>query len=154
MANDKNKEKTEKPPVKSGENQANGQKAVPATAKGTSKDDTTRDAKGRFVKGVSGNPEGAGAGRRKGSVSITRRLREELLNIPAKQKLTYLEALVKKMLKKAIVDEDTQMIKLIWNYIDGPPEQFIEQPDAQNGKPEATPESNEKPKQIEPKLLD
>jgi len=102
------KEKITKIPAKPGENQ-----------------DTERDDNGRFIKGVSGNPEG-GSGRPKGSISITSRIREELNRTPDGQKITYLDALIKKIFKKAIVDEDPQMIKILWGYIDGMPKQSLE----------------------------
>ena len=70
-----------------------------------------------FKKGESGNPEG----RPKGSLSITGEIKKKLEEIPENQKKTYLEILITKILKKAIVDEDQQMIKNIWNYVDGLP---------------------------------
>jgi hypothetical protein len=74
------------------------------------------------IKGVSGNPDG----RPKGSISITTELKKELEKIPEGQRMTYLEAFIKKVLKKAIVDEDPQMMKTLWSYIDGMPKQAVE----------------------------
>lgn len=85
-----------------------------------------RDEKGRFKPGMSGNP----AGKPPGSISLTTKLKKELEKMPQGQKITYLDALVKQILKKAIVDGDQQMIKLIWNYLDGAP------PQIQNSKEE------------------
>lgn len=80
-----------------------------------------RDGKGRFVKGVSGNPEG----KPKGSVSIVAKIKEELAKTPEGQKASYLEALVKQILRKAIVEGNEGMIKLIVSYIDGMPKQTM-----------------------------
>lgn len=81
-----------------------------------------RDKQGRFKPGVSGNPNG----KPPGSISITAKIKKELETIPEGQKITYLDALVKKILKKAIADEDHQMIKTIWEHIDGSPRQTTE----------------------------
>jgi len=75
-----------------------------------------------FKPGESGNPEG----RPKGTISITAMVKQELKRVPPDQKITYLELLVKKILKKAIVNEDKETIKLIWNYVDGMPKQAVE----------------------------
>lgn len=79
-----------------------------------------RDESGKFVeghKGIGGRPKG---------VSITAKIKEKLLEVPEGQEITYLDALIKKIFKKAIADEDPQMIKQLWNYIDGMPPQPIE----------------------------
>lgn len=75
-----------------------------------------------FKKGQSGNVDG----RPVGSVSFTSLLKKKLGEIPEGQKKTYLELLVNAILKKAIVDGDPQMIKTIWNYVDGMPKQGID----------------------------
>jgi hypothetical protein len=80
-----------------------------------------RDEKGRFLKGISGNPEGIGGGRPAGSISITAKIKEKLQEIPENQRLSYLDLLINKILKKAVVDGNEQMIKQIWSYVDGPP---------------------------------
>ena len=82
----------------------------------------SRDEKGRFVKGVSGNPKG----REPGSLSITSMIKEKLLEVPEGQKKTYAEAFILKIMKKAIQDEDGFMIKQVWNYIDGMPKEKLE----------------------------
>jgi hypothetical protein len=70
-----------------------------------------------------GNP---GGGRPKGSgISITTEIKRKLEEIPEGKDKTYLHYLIEKIIKKAIIDEDQQTIKQIWNYIDGmPPQDF------------------------------
>ena len=65
-----------------------------------------------------GRPKGAG-------ISITTEIKRELERVPEGNKETYLQLLVKKILKKAIIEGDQQTIKNIWNYIDGMPDQKI-----------------------------
>jgi len=76
-----------------------------------------------FKPGQSGNPNG----RPKGSgISITTAIKKELEKVPKGQTATYLELIVKRILKNAIEDGDQNAIKQIWNYIDGMPKQSIE----------------------------
>jgi hypothetical protein len=70
-----------------------------------------------WEKGQSGNP----AGRPPGSVSITAEIKKKLQEVPEGQQKSYLELLINRILKQAVVDGNEQMIKQIWNYIDGPP---------------------------------
>jgi len=67
-----------------------------------------------------GRPKGAG-------ISITTEIKRELESIPKGHKSTYLQLLIKKILKKAILDGDGNTIRQIWSYVDGMPKQFIEQ---------------------------
>ena len=77
----------------------------------------------RFKKGVSGNPKG----KPKGALSITKRIREELEKKPeGEDKLTYLDLLVKRVLATAIKKGDIQMLKTIWNYMDGMPREKMD----------------------------
>ena len=78
-----------------------------------------RDEQGRFIKGVSGNPNG----KPKGIKNFTTKVREALLKIADGKDYTYEEAFLKAILKKAIIDQDTTIMKLIWNYLDGMPTQ-------------------------------
>lgn len=76
-----------------------------------------------FKKGQSGNPNG----RPKGSgISITTEIKKKLEESPEGQKATYLELLINRIFKQAIQDGDQQMIKNIWNYVDGMPTQKTE----------------------------
>lgn len=81
--------------------------------------DNKADRPWLFKPGVSGNP----AGKPKGKRNFTTRIRESLEKIAEGQGFTYEEALVKTVLHKAIVEKDPNMIRLIWNYLDGMPHQ-------------------------------
>lgn len=80
------------------------------------------DIETRFKKGQSGNPKG----RPPGSVSITTEIKKRLQEMPDGQKKTYLELLINRILKLGVVDGNEQMIKVIWNYVDGMPNQLLE----------------------------
>ena len=71
--------------------------------------------------GQSGNPKG----RPKDSISITKMVKDMLDTAPAGQEATFLQILVKKILKKAVLDEDDRMINRVWNYVDGLPKQVV-----------------------------
>ena len=79
---------------------------------------------GQFKKGD--DPRRNTAGRPEGSRSFTTKVKEALEKIAEGKDYTYEEALVKSVLKKAIIDQDQQMIKLIWNYLDGLPTQALD----------------------------
>lgn len=76
-----------------------------------------RDDLGRFRPGLSGNP----TGRPSGCVSITAEIKKKLQEVPEGQQKSYLELLINRILKQAVVDGNEQMIKQIWSYIDGTP---------------------------------
>lgn len=80
-----------------------------------------RDDKGRFVPGVSGNPNGRPKG-----ISITEMVKEALEKFDKNSGEPLKVLLVKQILKKAITDGDKDLIKAIWAYIDGQPTQKIE----------------------------
>jgi len=80
-----------------------------------------KDSPTTFKPGQSGNP----AGKPKGTKSFTTKVTEALEKIAEGKDYTYEEALIKSILKKAIVDGDTTMIRMIWNYKDGMPVQKI-----------------------------
>lgn len=73
---------------------------------------------GRFVEG------NVGGGRPKGTISITsaikRRLEEEVKGMKDKKQV---DLVVDKILEKAIRDGDTATLKVLWNYVDGMPNQ-------------------------------
>lgn len=77
---------------------------------------------GKFVEG---NP---GGGRPKGSgISITTEIKRKLKERPpGEDKSTYLELLIQRILKQAIQEGNQQMIKNLWNYVDGLPKQTID----------------------------
>ena len=56
-----------------------------------------------------------------GSVSITAEIKKKLQEIPEGQQKSYLELLINRILKQAVVDGNEQMIKQIWSYGDGAP---------------------------------
>jgi hypothetical protein len=68
-----------------------------------------------------GNP--GGPGRPAGSRSFTTKVREALEKIAEGKDYTYEEAFIKSILKKGIVDGDSATQRLIWNYLDGMPQQ-------------------------------
>ena len=76
----------------------------------------------RFKPGQSGNP----AGKPKGTVSITSAIKAELLKIPPEQKKTWLDLTVKRIMQKAVAEGDVQMIRTLWNYVDGLPKGTVD----------------------------
>ena len=82
----------------------------------------SRDDQGRFLPGVSGNPEG----KKPGTLSITAEIKKKLQEMPEGKDKTYLHYLIEKIMKKAVIDEDQQTIKQIWNYIDGMPKESMD----------------------------
>lgn len=72
-----------------------------------------------FKPGESGNPNG----RPKGSRNFTTKVRDALEKMADGKTYTYEEALIKTILKRAIVDGNDRMLRLIWNYLDGMPAQ-------------------------------
>jgi hypothetical protein len=75
-----------------------------------------------FQPGQSGNPNG----RPKGSRSFTTKVKEALEKIADGKEYTYEEAFIKAILKKAIVDQDTGMMRTVWEQLDGKPLQRSE----------------------------
>ena len=68
-----------------------------------------RDEMGRFKPGCSGNP----AGKPRGSLSLKARLKAELKKIPSGQSMSILDVLAKRIARRAVIDLDPRMIKLV-----------------------------------------
>jgi hypothetical protein len=98
------------------------------TPKNTGENQATRDEKGRFIKGVSGNPDGKPVGTK----SFTSKVREALQVIAEGRDYSYEEAFIKSILHKGIIEKDSAIIKLIWSYLDGLPAQRIDLGNAEN----------------------
>jgi hypothetical protein len=79
-----------------------------------------RDEKGRLLPGQRLNP----SGRPKG-VSITKMLLETLEQKPEGSKITYAEAILKKILTKAIAEGNTQVLLELWDKVDGRSKQTL-----------------------------
>jgi hypothetical protein len=77
---------------------------------------------GRFVPGVSGNPEG----RPKGTLSVTAAIKAKLLEIEPKNQKTWLEGLIMAIMNNAIVEKNPLTQKIIWEMIDGKAKQPLE----------------------------
>jgi hypothetical protein len=93
-----------------------GKKENPASA------GIIRDEKGRFPKGVSGNPNG----RPKGTLSLVSLLKKKLESIAPNSQKTWAELFVDKMFFTAINDKgDSALMRDIVNRIDGMPKQNI-----------------------------
>jgi hypothetical protein len=82
----------------------------------------THDARGKILPGV----KLPGSGATKITFSLKRLVREKLEEIEPRNRKTFAELLVSKLIKKAIVDEDDASIKLIFNYLEGMPKQTME----------------------------
>jgi hypothetical protein len=87
-----------------------------------------RDEKGRFVPGVSGNPEG------RPKFSLVSILKEELQNIPENRKVSRALSIIRKIADQA-ENGDAASQKLIMNYIDGMPRQNIGLGGEKDGEP-------------------
>jgi len=79
-----------------------------------------RNEKGQIIKGTP-NP----AGRPKGTKNFTTKVREALNKFVNEEGQTFENQLAEVVVKKAM-EGDKEMIKLIWNYMDGMPTQKIE----------------------------
>ena len=65
-------------------------------------------------------------GRPLGAKNFTTKVREALEKIAEGKDYTYEEAFIKSILKKAIIDGDASTQRLIWNYLDGLPQQKMD----------------------------
>lgn len=82
----------------------------------TGRKQVKRDSRGCFVKGESPNP----SGRPKGSKNFTTVVRETMEKL-SKDGVDIKEEIAKVVVTKAM-EGDHKMIKLMWNYLDGPPQ--------------------------------
>lgn len=64
------------------------------------------------------------------TISITAEIKKKLHEIPDGQQKSYLELLVNRIIKQAVVDGNEEMILLIWSYLDTPPGLEESQPSA------------------------
>lgn len=74
-----------------------------------------------------GNP--GGPGRPKGSISLTERMRHRLAQLDPSTKREIIDRLIDNILQDALESESTlsgKMRELIWNYIDGKPQQYTD----------------------------
>ena len=79
---------------------------------------------GKFVPGNPGKPLG--------TRSFTTKVREALEKIADGKDYTYEEAFIKAIMKKAIVDQDTSMMRTVWEQLDGKPLQRLANADGTN----------------------
>lgn len=75
-----------------------------------------------WKKGQSGNPKGAP----QKDESITFLMNKFLESCPEGQEKTYKQIFVEKAYAKAVKDGDVTAQKMIWNYIDGLPQGFLD----------------------------
>lgn len=75
-----------------------------------------------FPPGVSGNPNG----RPKGAKNFTTKVREALETLSEGTGTSKEKMLINKIMEKAIVEGNEQMIKLMWNYLDGMPQNYTD----------------------------
>lgn len=104
----------------------------------------TRNPDGTFPPGVSGNP----AGKPKGARHFTSIVQEALIKLGTTEKgekIVIQKALGEKVVSMALAGNE-QMIKLIWNYLDGMPKASLELEDGR------TDETKEMLKEIMEKL--
>ena len=55
------------------------------------------------------------------TISITAEIKRKLQEIPDGQQKTYLELLVNRIIKQAVVDGNEELIMQMWDYIYSPP---------------------------------
>ncbi len=84
-------------------------------------DPNFQEENGLFKKGNPGGP-----GRPKDSFSLVGLLKDALKSVPEGEKKSYAELLIKKILDKGIIEGDAPTHRLIFNYMDGLPQQFLD----------------------------
>lgn len=84
-----------------------------------------RDERGRVLPGVVLNPNGRPVGTKNFTTGIREMLETVAGTAPDGTQITYNDALKKKILAMAVNEGSEQIIKLIWNYLDGMPLQAM-----------------------------
>lgn len=85
------------------------------------KHEKTRDSKGKWLKGKSGNP----AGKPPGSISLVAMFRDALKEIDPKEKKSHAQMLIERWIRES-KSGDLSMLKEAIRYTDGMPTQRIE----------------------------
>jgi hypothetical protein len=99
----------------------------------------TKNERGKWLPGVSGNPAGKPAGTISIVAALKRRLSE--VNPDEEDKKTYLETMIDVIIEKATKTKDVTMMRDIVNRVDGLPKQTIDiQADVTNQNEEASEE--------------
>ena len=98
-----------------------------------------RQPNGTFGPNNMANPNG----RPKGSISIVQLIKRKAEQVPEGQRLSFAEAMVESLFKKAVRDEDLNAMKEIINRIDGMPKQQLDVKQ-ENVFEELTPEEKKK----------
>lgn len=65
-------------------------------------------------------------GEQRNSISLTRLLKKVLKDVEPKTGLTWEKLIIKRILKKAVIEGNDKMLLAIWAYIDGTPRQSVE----------------------------
>ena len=81
-----------------------------------------RDAAGHWLPGQSANP----SGKPKGLPNISEMLNEAMMKKPEGSKMNYLDAALKKIITKIVVEGDSRVIAKWWDHNDGMPSQKID----------------------------
>jgi len=87
--------------------------------------DVVRDEMGRVVSGTL-NPKGKPKGIKHFTTLVKEALQKKGIDKKTGKEFVYENALIEKIMHKAIADGDNKMIELIWNYYDGKPTQPID----------------------------
>lgn len=95
----------------------------------TGNQQANRDEKGKFLPGISPNPDG----RPKGALNFTTKVREALSKVADDKGTTYEQKLVKRIMDDALRGND-KLMKLVWNYLDGMPPQRVDMGQAEDQK--------------------
>lgn len=86
------------------------------------KQDKTRDEKGKWKKGVSGNPDG----RPQGTLSLVALLKKKLEEVPKGEKKSYADMFIDRWVSEALENGDFAALKEAVRYVDGMPKQSVD----------------------------